>query len=99
MAGQHSHPLAFQGIPNVAGPVVVSTKEYTTRNRESNRRDAAQNVVVGEGVEFTVRADVEQPARSVVGASGESVAIGEEPEYRTNQTTQHRKSGLLTRQR
>ena len=62
MAGQHSHPLAFQGIPNVAGPVVVSTKEYTTRNRECDGCDAAKDVIMGEGVEFAVRADIEQPA-------------------------------------
>ena len=80
VASEHSYPFTLQSVPNVTSPVIVSTKEYTARDREGYRCDTAQNVVVSERVEFTVGADVEQSARSVVRTSRKGVAVREEAE-------------------
>ena len=80
MACEHSHPLSLQRIPDIAGPVIITTKQNTARNRESDGGNTAQNIVVREGVEFAGRTDIEETARCVVRAGGEGVAVGEEPE-------------------
>ena len=80
VASEHSYPFTLQSVPNVTSPVIVSTKEYTARDREGYRCDTAQNVVVSERVEFTVGADVEESARSVVRTSRKGVAVREEAE-------------------
>ena len=32
VTGKHSHPLAFQRIPDVTSPIIITTKEYTAGN-------------------------------------------------------------------
>ena len=78
VTGQDTDTLSFERIPNVARPVVVSTKQDTSRDGERNRSDTTKNVIVGERVQLPVSPDVKEPARGIVGAGGESVAIGEE---------------------
>ena len=78
MAGEHSHPLSLQSIPNVAGPVVVAAEEDAPGDGERDGRDAAEDVVVRERVELAIRADVEQTTQRIIGARGERVAVGEE---------------------
>ena len=34
VASEHTHPLALEGVPNVARPVVVATEEDTTGDGE-----------------------------------------------------------------
>jgi hypothetical protein len=32
VSSQHTHPLAFQRVPNVARPIIIAAKKDTTRN-------------------------------------------------------------------
>jgi hypothetical protein len=80
VASKYTNSLTLQRIPNITSPVIITTKEYTARNREGYRCDSAQNVVMSEGVKLAVSTDIEKPARGVVGASGEGIAVGEEAE-------------------
>jgi hypothetical protein len=74
-----AHAFAAERVPDVARPVVVATEEDAAGDRERDRGDAAQDVVVRENIELAVRANVEEPARRVVRTSREGVAVGEEP--------------------
>lgn len=78
VGGKNTHPLALEGIPDVARIIIVPCEQDTTRNGESDRGDTAENVVVGVCVEFPVGSQIEQAARSVVRTRCESVTIGEE---------------------
>ena len=78
VTGQHADSLTLKSIPDVARPVIVTTKENTSRNGESDGSDTAQDVVVRERVQLTVGANVEQAARGIVRARSECVAVGEE---------------------
>jgi hypothetical protein len=74
---EHVDALALQCVPHVALVVVVATKQITTRDRESNGSDTTTNRVVFVHCHLFISTCVEQAARSVVGTSGEGVAIGE----------------------
>jgi len=78
MTGKHANALALERIPDIAGPVVVAAKQDTARHGECDARDSTQDIVVGEGVELAIGADVEESAGGVVGASSEGVAVREE---------------------
>ena len=78
VTGQNSNTFTLERIPNIAGPVVVSSEENTSGDGEGDGCDTAKNVVVRERVELTVSTDIEKTARRVIGAGGESVAVGEE---------------------
>lgn len=75
---QYAHSLAFQGVPDVARPVVISAKQDTTGDGESDRRDGTEDVVVDVAVELTVSAKVEEAAGGVIRPGGEGISIGEE---------------------
>jgi hypothetical protein len=77
MTSEDTHTFTPEGIPNVACPIVVTTKEYPSRNRERNRRDTAKDIVVRESVELAICADVEQAARRIVGTGRECIAVRE----------------------
>jgi hypothetical protein len=66
MAGQDADPLALERIPHITGPVVIATEEDTAGDGKGDGGDAAEDVVVGEGVQFAVCADVEEAAGSIV---------------------------------
>lgn len=76
---QHADPLALEGIPHIDIVVVVAGKQDSARSGERDRGDAAENVVVCVRVEFAVGSQIEQLARSVVGAGRKCVPVGEEP--------------------
>ena len=80
VASEYADALALQGVPDIASPVVVAAEQNTSRNRESDGRDSTEDVVVCERVQFAVGPDIEQPAGSVIGSSGESIAIREKAE-------------------
>ena len=79
MAGENTDTFALERFPDIARPIVVATKEDATRDRERDRRDTAQDVVVSERVQLAVCADVEKTAGCIVGACRESIAVREEP--------------------
>lgn len=79
MPAQHPDPLAFQSVPYVDVVVVVTGKEDPAADREGDGRDPAEDVVVHKRVELAVGAEVKQPARGVVRAGRERVAVGVEP--------------------
>jgi hypothetical protein len=57
--GQHADALSVEGVPDVASPIVVTAKEDAARKGEGNGGDTAQDVVVGESVQFAICANVE----------------------------------------
>ena len=85
MAGKNTDPLTLEGVPDVASPVVVSAEQNTSGDREGHGRDSAKDVVVCEGVQLAVCADVEESARCIIRSGGEGIAIGEETEVHKNQ--------------
>jgi len=78
VTSQDTDALSFERIPNVARPIIVSTKQDTSRDGEGNRSDTAKNVIVRERVQLPVSPDIKEPARGIVGAGGKGVAIREE---------------------
>ena len=78
MPCQNANTLALERIPDVARPIIVATEKDTTRDGECDGCDTAKDVVVRERVELTVSTYIEKTARRVIGAGGESVAVGEE---------------------
>lgn len=78
VAGQHTDSLALEGVPYVACPVVIPTKEDATGDAERDGGDTTQYVVVRECVQLTVSAYVEQAARRIVRASSKSISVREE---------------------
>lgn len=58
VTSQHAHTLALQCVPHIASPVVIPTEKDTSRDGKCDGRDTAQNVVVCEGIEFSVSSDV-----------------------------------------
>jgi hypothetical protein len=82
VSGKNAHALSLKGVPDIASPVVVTSEEEPSRNGEGDGGNSAQDVVVGEGVEFPVSTNIEQPAGGVVGTGGKGVSVGEEPAYK-----------------
>jgi len=78
MASQDTDTLSFERIPNVARPVVVSTKQNTPGDGEGNRSDTTENVIMCKRVQLPVSPDVEEPARGIVRAGGEGITVREE---------------------
>jgi len=76
--GEHTDTLAFQGVPDVARPVVITTEEDAARDGERYGGDTAEDVVVRESVQFTVRPNIEQSARSIIRAGSKGIAVREE---------------------
>ena len=78
MSCQNANTLALERIPDVARPIIVTTEEDTTRDGECDGCDTAKDVVVREGVELTVGANVEETARRVIGTRREGIPVREE---------------------
>lgn len=78
MPRQNAHPLPLERIPNVAVKVIVTGKEDSSRDGETDRGDTAEDVVVRELVQLAVGAEVEEAAGGVIGTGREGVAVGEE---------------------
>lgn len=56
---KNTDTLSFQRVPDIAGPIIVATKEDASRDRECNGRNATENVVVRKRVEFTIGTNIE----------------------------------------
>ena len=80
MAREDADALTLKGVPYVARPVVITTEKDTTRDRECDGGDTAQDVVVREGVKLAVSTDIEKTARCVIGTRCKSVSVREEAE-------------------
>jgi hypothetical protein len=78
VTGENANTLATEGIPDVAGPVIVAAEENATRDGERNRGDTAEDVVVREDIELTVSTNIKQTTRGIVGTSGECITVREE---------------------
>lgn len=78
MTGQDSHSFSLQDVPYVAIVIVVPGKEQSARDREPDRSHAAENVVVLIDVQFSVRSEVEESTRGVVGSGPDGLAVREE---------------------
>lgn len=50
VACQYTNTLSLECIPDIARPVIITTKEDTAGDRERNGRDTTQNIVVCESV-------------------------------------------------
>lgn len=70
-------PLPFERVPDVAVEVVVAREQQAPALGEGDGGDAADDVVVGVHHQLLVGAQVEQPARGIVGARGKGVSVGE----------------------
>lgn len=62
MASKYTYTLALECIPDIARPIIVSTEENTTGDGEGDRGNPAKNVIVSEGIQLSIRSDVEQAA-------------------------------------
>lgn len=78
VSSQYTDALSLQRVPDIAGPVIITAKKDAARDRESDRCDTAQDVIMRVSVQLAVGTDVKQPAGSVVRASGEGITVGEE---------------------
>lgn len=79
MACEDANPFTLECIPDVAVVVIIAGKKHTTRDGEGDGCDSAEDIVVGVGVEFTVRTQIKELARGIVRPSGKCIAVGEEP--------------------
>jgi hypothetical protein len=59
MSRQHTDPLALECVPDVTVVIVITSKQDSARGGECDRGDAAEDVVVSVGVEFSVGPKVE----------------------------------------
>ena len=80
MPGQDTRPVGLERVPHVAVEVVVPCEEEAPALREGDGGDPADDVVMGVSHELLVRTEVEQPAGSIVRASGKRIAIWKELE-------------------
>lgn len=79
MTGQDSHSFSLQDVPYVAIVIVVPGKEQSARDGKADRSHAAEDVVVLIDVQFSVRSEVEESARGVIGSGPDGLAVREEP--------------------
>mmetsp|Transcript_6491 Transcript_6491/g.19683 ORF Transcript_6491/g.19683 Transcript_6491/m.19683 type:complete len:350 (-) Transcript_6491:117-1166(-) len=77
MTTEQTSALALEGVPHVAVKIIVASEEVATTERESDRGDTAQNVIVGVLHQLAIGTDIEEAARSVIGTGSESVAVRE----------------------
>jgi hypothetical protein len=75
VAGKNTYALSFKRIPNVARPVIISTKQDTPRDREGNRSNTTEDIVVRERIQLSIGPDIKEPTRGIIGTGGKSVAI------------------------
>mmetsp|Transcript_11632 Transcript_11632/g.29790 ORF Transcript_11632/g.29790 Transcript_11632/m.29790 type:complete len:269 (-) Transcript_11632:347-1153(-) len=78
VAGEASHLLRRESIPHVAVEIVVAGEEVPAAVGEVDGGDAAKDLVMSILTQLLRRPQVEHPARRVVGARGEGLAVGKE---------------------
>lgn len=78
MTCEDANPFTLECIPDVAVVVIIPGKKHTTRDGEGDGCDAAKDIIVGVGVEFTVRSEIKELARGIVRPGDKCIAVGEE---------------------
>jgi len=78
VASQDTDALPFERIPNIARPIIVSTKQDTSGDGEGDRCDTTKDIIVCECIQFPISPNIKEPARGIIGAGGECVTIREE---------------------
>jgi len=78
MTSQDTYSFTFQSIPDVTGPIIITTEKDSSGNGECNWSDTTKNVIVSESIELSVSSDVEKSARSIVWSGSKSISIREE---------------------
>lgn len=91
MTCEDANPFTLECIPGVAVVVIIAGKKHTTRDGEGDGCDAAQDIIVGVRVQFTVRPEIKELARGVVRPGGKCIAVGEESR---NNKHKHRSVGV-----
>lgn len=86
MAHQHTHTLSAEHIPDVTVVVVMAREEKATRDREGDRGDTTENVVVSVNVHFPVGTKIKEAARRIIRASRKSITAREEPRWEQDVT-------------
>lgn len=79
MTSQDSHTFTFQRIPDVAGPIVISTEEDAARDRERDGGDATEDIIMCKSIQFPVGTNIKETAGSIIRASSEGITVGEKP--------------------
>jgi len=51
---KHANPFALEGIPDVTRPVIVPAEQYPSRDRECDRSNTTEDVIVCEGIQLPV---------------------------------------------
>jgi len=99
MSGKNTYTLALQGVPDIASPIIVSTKQNATRDRECDRRYSTQNIIMCESVELAISANIEKTARSIIRTRCEGITVGEKSVKNAQNITSIGKRRAHTEQR
>jgi len=75
---QRTNSLTTESIPDLALKVIVTSKQESAGNGECHGGDTADGLANSVALQFSVGADIEKTARSIVGTSTESISVGEE---------------------
>lgn len=78
MSRENTDTFAFQSVPHITCPVVVTAEQHAARGRERNRCNTAEDIVMRERIQFAICSQIEQATRSIIRSCCECVAIGEE---------------------
>lgn len=78
VATQRADLVTSKNIPDLALEVIIAGEEQSSRDRESNRRDATENLIALIDVQLPIRTDVEETAGGVIRTCSKSVPVGEE---------------------
>lgn len=78
MTCEDADAFTLECIPDVAVVVIIAGKKDTTRDGEGDGCDAAEDIIVRVRVQFTVRPEIKELARGIVGPGGKRIAVGEE---------------------
>jgi len=70
--------LSFESVPCIAVEVIITSKQISSTERESNTGDTTDDALVGVLHEFSVGSDIEETASDVIGTSSEGHSVGEE---------------------
>jgi len=68
-------PVLFESVPDITVKVVVSAEQQSAAGRESDCRDAADDVVVRVHRDLLIRAHIKHATRRVVRASRERQCV------------------------
>jgi len=76
MTLESEHSFSLQCVPNIAVEVVITSKQETSTDGESDGGNSAQNIVVSVLHQLSIRSNIKKPARSIVRSSSEGETVG-----------------------